>query len=489
MAMATVAKALELGVEHHRRGELAQAESIYRQVLAREPQNIQALNLLASLALQSSRFDEGIALLQRAVGIAPGVVELRCNLGAAHLQARQYGQALRVLNEAIRRHPKAVSPIYNRALVLQEMDRFDESAAAFRRCLELEPNHVVALNNLGNILGKRGKPDEGLRYLDRALALRPNFALAHYNRSLALLSLGRLKEGFAESEWWLQSNADKWRKLPQPTWDGSPLSGQTLLVHAEQGLGDTLQYVRYLALVQQRVGHVLFGTSKSALPLLRQSGYRNLVLRDEPLPPFDFQVPLPSLPYLFGTTLETIPADVPYLTASPRLIELWQARLSAYDGFKVGIVWQGNKSFGDDRFRSFPLTCFAPLAAIGGVRLFSLQKGDGSEQIGELGGAFEVIEFGDQVDNESGTFMDTAAIMKNLDLVICSDTSSAHLAGALGVKLWIALAHVPDCRWMQNRDDSPWYPSARLFRQPDFGDWAAVFQAMAKELRQLMDAV
>jgi Tfp pilus assembly protein PilF len=484
MAMATAAEALALGLEHHLRGELTRAEPIYRQVLAYEPQNIKALKLLAALSMQSSRFDEGMALLERVAVLDAGTVESLCNLGTAYLQARRLDDALRTFDEAVRLHPLATGPLYNRALALTEMQRFDESVADYLHCLELDSNHLNALNNLGNLLRRLGKLEDALGYFERALVVDPNFPMGHYNRAVTLLAMGRLAEGFAEHEWRLRCDAFKTRKFAQTAWDGSPLASQTLLVHTEQGLGDTIQFVRYMPLVAQRVGQVIFGVSPPLVALLAQSGYRGLLVEGSPLPPFDVQLPLPSLPHVLGTTLETIPAKVPYLAASPRLVDQWRARLAAYDGFKVGIVWQGTPTYPGDRYRSISLACFAPLAAVSGVRLLSLQKGTGIEQIAALQGAFDVVDLGSQIDNESGAFMDTAAIMKNLDLVVTSDTSCAHLAGALNVNVWIALGYSPDWRWLRGRDDSPWYPSARLFRQPAFGEWPAVFQAMARELRQ-----
>lgn len=486
--MATIAEALALGLKLHRRGELPRAESIYREVLAREPQHAEALHMLGLLALQTSRTDEALAMLEQSIAAGPPVAEYVSNLGAAYRTAGRPADAIGVFDRAIGLEPRNADLYYNRALALVDLGRLEEAAAGYRRSLELNGNHALALNNLGDLERELGSLDEALLHLEKALAVDPNYATAHYNRSLVLLSLGRLAEGFAENEWRLRLTAFKPRNFPQPTWDGSSLPGKTLLVYAEQGLGDTMQLARYLPLVAARCGRVIVEVPKAVLPLLTESGFENLVPHGWALPWFDAQVSLASLPHVFGTTLETIPADVGYLKPGERLVHAWRKELARYDGFKVGIVWQGSPTYRGDRFRSIPLACFAPLAAVRGARLFSLQKGPGIEQISALRNAFSIVDLGSHIDDESGPFMDTAAIMKSLDLVVSSDTAAAHLAGALDVPVWVALRLSPDWRWLTRRADSPWYPGARLFRQTAFGDWREVFLSMARELQEKIDA-
>jgi hypothetical protein len=278
-------------------------------------------------------------------------------------------------------------------------------------------------------------------------------------------------------------------QFPTPPWDGSPLDGRTILVHAEQGLGDTMQFLRYVPLVRRRGGRVILVCQPPLMRLLsRVPGIERLVAWGEPLPEYDVQVPLMSLPGLFGTTLETVPAEVPYLDAEPALVEAWRHRLGSYAGFQVGIVWQGNPRFRFDRLRSIPLAQFAPLARVPGVHLLSLQKGPGRDQLAALPGSFPVTDLGHQLDETTGAFLDTAAVMKNLDLVITSDTVAAHLAGALGVPVWVALHDVPDWRWLLDREDSPWYPTMRLFRQTRPGQWEEVFERIAAALHRRLAA-
>ncbi len=351
----------------------------------------------------------------------------------------------------------------------------------------MRPRHASAHNNLGDLLREQGKLDEALLHLDQAIVADPRMAKAHYNRSLVWLSQGRLAEGWLEYEWKWRCAELNTRQFSQPSWDGSPTADATLLVHAEQGLGDTLQWVRYLPLVGRRCPHMVIEVQPSLLPLLAQSGIDGLVAHGAPLPRFDMQISMASLPRIFESTLQSIPAPIPYLQAKPELVEAWRVRLSQCAGFRVGIAWQGSPAYREDRYRSIPLSCFAPLAQVPRVELLSLQKGAGVEQIGGLRGRFRVVDLGSGdlqggVDEQSGPLMDTAAIMKNLDLVVTSDTVIAHLAGALGVETWVALRLAPDWRWLACGAECPWYPTIRLFRQHEFGDWPGVFAAMATEL-------
>jgi hypothetical protein len=296
--------------------------------------------------------------------------------------------------------------------------------------------------------------------------------------------MGDFERGWEEYEWrWKKAKVTP-RDFPQPLWDSSALEGRTILIHTEQGLGDTLQFIRYVPLVKQRGGTVIVECPASLGQLLAScAGIDRLIASGAPLPPFDVHAPLLSLPRIFGTTLANVPAEVPYLSADPALVEYWRSELSSVAGIKIGIAWQGNPRFPADCMRSIPLTHFTPLAQVDGVRLFSLQKGTGSAQLAAVASYLPVIDLADRLDETSGGFMDTAAVMKNLDLVVTSDTSIAHLAGALGVPVWVALALGGDWRFLVGREDSPWYPTMRLFRQTQMGDWDSVFERIAAELR------
>ena len=421
--------------------------------------------------------------LRLAVLHDPQHSEAHNNLGCAYRALDQPGRAEECFRLAIAAMPDSPQAHYNLGGVLYEFGKLEEAVASHRRALELQPRDLATRNNLGNLLYEQGHLDESLILLEQTLAADPELPSAHYNLALVWLSQGRMPEGWAEYEW-------RWRcldpaplRLSEPLWDGTPQENKKLLIQAEQGLGDTIQFIRYLPLVRNRCPNTVVQIQPALLPLLEQSGIEDLIPHTAPLPPIDLQIPMASLPWIFGTTLETIPVDVPYLHASTHLIDEWREKLAQYSGLKVGIAWQGSRTYRGDRYRSIPLSCFAPLAQVPGIRLLSLQKGPGVDQISPLRDEFRIVDLGSEIDERSGPFMDTAAIMKNLDLVITSDTVTAHLAGALGVKVWVALRVGPDWRWLAGRQDSPWYPSMRLFRQRIFGDWLPVFEDMANVLK------
>jgi len=271
----------------------------------------------------------------------------------------------------------------------------------------------------------------------------------------------------------------------QPLWDGADLQERTILLYAEQGLGDTLQFIRYARLVKVRGATVLVSCQEPLARLLGTcAGIDRLGPFGAKMPPFDVQAPLLSLPRILGTTLATVPADIPYLFADEQLVAHWRRELSPVEAFKIGIGWQGNPKYRGDRQRSIPLAQFAPLARLDGVQLFSLQKGPGTEQLHQGAGGFPVTDLG----SRAGDFMDAAAVIRSLDLIMTADTALAHLAGALGVPVWVALPFAPEWRWLLQREDSPWYPTMRLFRQTEPGQWQGVFERMARAVGKMLAA-
>jgi Flp pilus assembly protein TadD len=484
--MSTIAQALALGVQHEQAGQPQRAEQIYHQVLQTEPGNTQALHHLGMIALWACRPDDAIAWLLQAVAVDPANSVFHGHLGAALVHASRWQEARLAFERALECNPANCEAQYNLGVALENLDHIAEAMAQYRHCLRVCPPSAATHNNLGNLLRAQGNLAEALAHLDEAVRLEPDFPEAHSNRGLVLLGQGRWPEGWSEYEWRL-----RWPKLRKPTfaepmWDGAPASDKVLLVHAEQGLGDTLQFIRYLPLVEERCPKLLVAVQPPLVPILTQSGFSGLVDRRPPPPPFDLQISILSLPGLFKTTLDDIPSRAPYLYAREDLIAYWRRELSGTERLKIGIVWQGSPTYAEDRYRSIGLSWFTILADVPGVQLYSLQKGRGSEQLQMLENRLPVIDLGSRADNESGAFMDTAAIMKNLDLVITSDTVSAHLAGGLGVPVWVALPSAPDWRWLMQGEACPWYATMRLFRQTEFGKWRPVFERMAAELQSMV---
>jgi Flp pilus assembly protein TadD len=476
---------LEQAMAHHRSGDLQTAESLYRQILAAAPNFADAWNLLGVIAAERGDPRTGVESIQRAIQLAGPVPSYLYNLGLAYLNSGDWVQAERCYREVLRAEPNAAEVYCDLGMAVQKQGRVDEAVGCYRRSLAANPGYPVAHYNLALAMQELGRLDEAESCYQRAIQCQPDYAIARWNRSLLLLLRGDYQQGWAEYEWRWRVRRDAVRPFPQPLWDGRPLSGRTILLHAEQALGDTIQFARYAPMVKQQGGRVVLECAKSLVPLLSGCpGVDVAVGLGDPLPPFDVHTPLLTLPRLFRTTLANVPAEVPYLQAKPELIQAWRERLAKIPGFKIGIAWQGSPTYTADRQRSIPLAQFAPLAEIPGVRLISLQKCLGTEQLAEWREPLRIEDYTAELDEASGPFMDTAAIIRNLDLVIVSDSAVAHLAGALAARVWVPLPLMPDWRWLLDRDDSPWYPTMRLFRQRRAGNWDDVFAAIAEAVAQ-----
>lgn len=368
---------------------------------------------------------------------------------------------------------------------LAVQDLLDQAA---RYMTSSNPQDISALNDVGNRLLDLGRIDEALACYDKAIQLDGSAAVAHFNRGFALLLAGRLVEGFQELEWrWQCSNfPSPVRKCPQPLWDGNNGVGKALLLHAEQGFGDTIQFIRYLPMVTPRVGRVILECPIQIVSLFQNlPGLSQVVPTDGATPPFDVHLPLLSLPRIFGTSIETIPAAIPYLTPDPQKVAQWKQRLAADKSpLKVGINWQGNPAYKANWRRSASLAAFAPLARVAGVSFYSLQIGESAAEVLNPPRHLMLLDFTEHIQD----FSDTAALMANLDLIISTDTSVVHLAGALGRPVWTVLCSVPDWRWLASGETNAWYPTMRLFRQQQQGDWAGVMSEVMRELLTTVQA-
>ena len=443
-----------------------------------------AANVRGIALAQEGKYDKAWAQFQFALQVEPSNIDAHTNLGSVLNRQKRHDEALGHYQQVLSRDPNHVTANYNIGVVLADQGRDEEAVAQYKKTLRLQPDHVDAHYNLGILLARHGHVEDAIAEYDLALRFKPDHAGAHWNRAMLLLSKGDFEHGWPAYEWrWAQPGVVK-HSFKQPLWDGSPLNGRTILLHAEQGLGDTLQFVRYARLVKQRGGRVVVQCQTPLSRILGSAaGVDSLVSKGSQVPACDVQAPLLSLPGIFQTSLETIPASVPYLEPDPELVEYWNRELESITGFKVGIAWQGSPTFHEDRFRSIPLSHFARLADIEGVRLISLQKGPGVEQLVRLPEPSRIVDLGVRLDEANGPFMDTAAVMVNLDLVIASDTAVPHLAGALGVPVWMAVHLVPDWRWLLHREDCPWYPGMRLFRQSRSGRWDDVFEPYPRNYR------
>jgi tetratricopeptide (TPR) repeat protein len=437
--------------------------------------------------LQLRRVNESVGSLRTALRLKPDLADAHGSLGAALLRQGKHDEALACFREALRLKPELVEPRLYRAHALWQVGQFEEAEASAREALRVQPNSADAHNVLGVVHMKAGRVAEAVAEFDRSLALKPEYAQAHFNLGLALLLAGDYRRGWPEYDWRWRCRDFVTTPVPDAGWDGSPLDGRSILLHAEQGLGDAMQFIRFAPQVKARGGHIVVACPGLLIPLLSRCAgidqlldYRALTVK------CDVEAPLLSIPGKLGTTLDTVPAEVPYLFGDPDLERRWRGELRRFRGFKIGIAWQGNRDHHEDRLRSVPLRLFAPLAREG-VCLISLQIGPGREQIDDEAGGFKIEELSPREEEASWTFLDTAAVMKSLDLVVTVDSAVAHLAGGLGVPAWVALAFAPDWRWLLDREDSPWYPTLRLFRQRRPGDWDEVVGRMGEELTRLLE--
>jgi tetratricopeptide (TPR) repeat protein len=483
----TVQEALALAWTNLQSGNRVMAAALLQQAIHADPYNPDVLCAAAPLAQALGDLDKATTLYRQALDLQPRRAETWLDLGnCLYFQERRL-EAAEAYEQALRLKPDYVQAHTNLGTILQDEGRLDEAIERQERALRIDANFFDAVFNRANALKELGRHEEAVGAYEHALRLRPEFPGAHLNLGMEYLLLGRYERGWPHYEWRWQANQPAPRGFTLPLWDGTPLEHKTILLHSEQGFGDTILFVRYAGLVKRYGGRVILECPVRLVELLRSSdGPDEVIERGPILPEFDVQAPLLSLPCILRTTVRTIPADVPYLFANEALCRQWEPEIKKERTFRVGIAWQGDPTYRWDRQRSIPLASFAPLAAIDGVQLFSLQKGPGAEQVSEIAWQFPVVNLADRLDAASGAFLDTAAVMKNLHLVIAPDTAVAHLAGALGIPVWVPLGANPHWLWMLDREDSPWYPTLRLFRQQESGNWHGPFERMVLALRDLV---
>lgn len=462
---------------------LARADEAGRsaaRALALNPAHAEALVNRADSDLAGNRAALAEVGARRALAVRGDLAAAWMVLGSALTLANRWEEAEPAYRAALDINPRYGEAWENRAALLAKLGRFEEALAAFEQAEALRPGALLWVTR-GIALMAMARPADALADFDRALAVRPDDAGLHWNRGFAQLLAGRYAEGWPEIDWrrFDRRAEPPWRSFPQPTWRGEDIEGRTILLYAEQGLGDSLQFARYVPLVAARGARVLLEVQRPLVPLLAGlPGAERLIARGESLPDFDLECPLMSLPRAFGTELDSVPAAA-YLKPDPPRVARWRERIGAGEGLRVGLVWAGNPRFAGDRLRSPRLGALRAVLDVPGVRFFGLQVGPCREEVRRVPLPAGFTDLGREISD----FTDTAAIMANLDLVISSCTGPAHLAGALGVPLWVMLPFSPDWRWLLGRDDSPWYPSARLFRQTRVGDWAGVAERVAGALR------
>lgn len=520
MATATIAeldRLVQTAIQYHHAGKLASAEPIYRQVLERDPDHADAMALLGLIAHQTGNQDAAIELIERSLEFAPAVPWPHNNLGEAYRAAAriddaieryrtaieikpdyadawnnlgialaakgQLSQAEEAYRTATHHNPRSAQAHANLGDLLDQTGRPNEAIAAWQQAVVSNPNYAKAHHNLGVAFGDQGDYATALRHSTRAVELEPDHADAHFNLGVIHLLNGDFLRGFEQYEWRQRCAgfAATHARFAAPMWDGSPLEGKTILLHAEQGLGDALQFARYMPIVAARGGRVVLQCQPELVRLLQSAGgASHIVGRGEPVPQHDVHCPLLSLPRIFRTEVDTVPVRVPYLSVDHATLNMWRSRIRPSAKLKVGLCWQGSREHKNDKNRSIPPALLTSLADVQDVEWYCLQKRTSLALPSPDITMFDLMP-------DAHDFDDTAAIVSQMNLVITVDTSVAHLAGALGKAVWTLLPFAPDWRWMLRREDTPWYPTMTLLRQPTKGNWKHVMDRARAKLATVVE--
>jgi tetratricopeptide (TPR) repeat protein len=463
----------------------------FDKALALAPDDIGILNHRANALLSLGRSEEALAVFREVLARVPQHPEARLNSGIAHAALGALDEAVAEFDHALTLVPGHPVAHFNRGVALYDLGRYADAVAAHDSALKAAPDHTGALLNRGRALAALNRFDDAIASYGKAHALRKDDADVHFMESLALLTLGDYRRGFEKYEWrWRRSGMPEQKSRGRPLWLGDyPLARKTVLLHAEQGFGDTIQFARYVPLLAASGAKVVLEVQPELTALMaRLDGAATIIARGVAPPPFDVHCPLGSLPLAFKTEPATVPADIPYLSADDAHLAKWSAQIGVLERPRIAIAWSGNPSHLNDRNRSIAFAKLAPLFPPGegrvGASFVSIQRDLRSEDANALAGETRVTNVGAALEN----FADTAAVIALCDLVIAVDTAVAHLAGAMGRPLWMLLPFAPDWRWTLDGDTSPWYPTARLFRQTSLGDWDGVIDRLGVELKRFVQS-
>lgn len=465
----------------------------YKKTIQHKNDHCRAYIQIAQVMISVKQSKDAIEPLKKALSLESNNVDARLLLARVYNEKHCFNQAIDLIIDGLKLDPSNINLTFELANTYNLINRLEESLAIYQDLDRLLPNNPSIIYNIAFTYKKMGFVDKALDYYAKTLELNPEHAEALFSQGLAYLVLGDFEKGWHGYEWrYSRPSQGSLRTYTEPRWDGSDLQGKTILIHAEQGLGDTFQFIRYAKLIKEKNGIIIAAVQKPLVKLIKHCKYIDHVISlDETPPHFDVHSPMLSLPYALKTRIDTVPCEIPYLYADETLVEDWKEKLAADKNFKIGICWQGNDNYATPLLRmtvaqkSVHPKEFAPICCVPGVSIYSLQKTTGTDQLKDIPDTMHIITFDGDFDQSHGRFMDTAAVIKNLDLIITVDTSISHLASGLGIPTWIMLPNPADWRWMINRNDSPWYPNVtRLFKQPTPGDWESMIKEVAHELQQ-----
>jgi tetratricopeptide (TPR) repeat protein len=461
-------------------GHHEEAVTNYQKAIELNPEYADAYSNLGNNLRSLGRHEEALLQYEHALRFKPNDAGFLCNKGNALYELKRVDEALAAYEQSIKIKPDYPQAISNRGIVLSYLTRYNEAIECYDQALAIDPKHVEAYSNKGNTLQLLGRYREALGCYEQALAIKPTYADADYNAGICLLTLGEFNEGWKryESRWKIYNFAKDLPLFSQPLWKGEPLQGKSLLIQMEQGLGDGIQFSRYATLVAQQGALVLLHCPPDLAPLLKQiEGVHAVFGYGDVVPSTDYYCTSVSLPYILKTELHNIPAHIPYLFSQPERVAAWETKLGPKTKPRIGFVWSGNLIYRNDQHRSIPLIQFNELRS-DHLDFFCLQKELRESDQAVLAQRTDIQHF----ENELTDFNETAALIELMDMVVTVDTSIAHLAAAMGKPVWIFLRHFPDWRWLLDREDSPWYPTVRLFRQTKMGEWDDVIKRVKKEL-------
>jgi len=512
----TAKETFALAVKNHKKNNLKVAENLYNKILKIDSNHIETIFSLGSLSAQTRKFDKAKQLLQKAIQINPNYANSHFNLGIVFKELGEYQKAINCYQKAIqlnpsctdaylnlgvvfedlKEHQKAISyykkaieiqpnyvkAYYNLGIIFNELEEHKKAISCYEKAIEIQPNFTKAHNTLGNVSENLGEYQKAISCYEKAIEIQPNFAEAHTNLGLLLLLLSNFQKGLDEYEWRkkVPTRRDyKLNDIESLEWQGEDLTNKTILILSEQGVGDTIQFARYLYMLQDKYfATIIFRTSKKLIHLFSKSKFK-VISNDETLPEHDFHKFLLSLPQIFYKETKTLPKQINYIPKNEKVFSKWKDKLTKIDGMKVGINWQGDKDYKGDRLRSIPLNFFDQLFAIEKINFINLQKGFGVEQIKNFKYKDKLYDFSSEMDNGKNAFEDTIGIMQNLDLVISADTSLVHFSATLGIKTWALLSFSPHWAWFLKSTYSPWYEHVKIYRQEEFNKWDSIFDIVS----------
>ncbi len=484
-----ISQLLDQGIRAHTNRDFPNAESCYRRILEIMPDHPDAIHFLGVLAHNVGKYDIAKNYIKRAIELLPENDACYNNMGNLYQDMKLYDQAVDWYEKTIQLNPDNVKAYNNMGVAYTRLNEFDKAKTSLNKAVEMSPSYAEAMNNLGEVFRNTNQFDEALEWFNRSLKINPNYVEPVWNKALILLLLGHFSEGWQayESRWQRPGARIRLFDSGQP-WQGEDLKDKTIFVYEEQGMGDTLQFIRFLPMLQRQGAKVIFETLPQMVRLLAEFegfdrlwvGVKNKDTR--PVDRFDFHVPLMSIPRILGIELHTIPAPVRYLSPPSELTEIWGNRIRLQEKLKIGLVWAGSPMHKNDHNRSVRLSMFKQLKKIRSCCWVSLQK----EKYEQWTDIDPVDMFNLDLGPQIYDFADTAAILEHIDLIISVDTAVVHLAAAMGKPVWLLLPFSPDWRWLTDREDSPWYPELRLFRQRRPGEWSSVFEALENQLTALI---